>query len=253
MRSAVFISVRNKARRLPEKVLRDLKGRRVIEHIIDRVRQAKRPDLYVVATSAHPDDRILVELARAEGIEAFQGSEDDKLKRYLDAAREFDVEFATIVDGDDVFCDPTCIDMIIAEYAQRGGDYIIVDHLPVGVTAFGVRIEALARVVGQKKERDTEVWGQYFANDPSFVSKFLEPPPKWRHPDWRMTLDYPEDLAFFQAVYDELHEPGKVFSFDAIADLLDGRPDIVALNAGAQEKYSASIRAQIEKQAGTHA
>jgi spore coat polysaccharide biosynthesis protein SpsF len=242
MKSAIFLSVRDKATRLPGKITASICGRRAIEHLIDRLKCAKRPDLLVMTTSVHRDDSALVEIANKEGILAYRGSEEDKLVRYLDAARHFEVDFCVVVDGDDLFADPTVIDRIIDAYGETGGDYIICDHLPIGVTGFGVKVAALQEVVDTKAESDTEVWGGYFSGNPRFRSIYLDPPPRWRHAEWRMTLDYPEDLAFFSAVFDILYEPGCVFGFEEIVALLESRPDIVALNAGALEKYEANLK-----------
>jgi spore coat polysaccharide biosynthesis protein SpsF len=239
---AVFLSARDKASRLPGKTLAPICGQSAIRHLIDRLKLARRPDLIILTTSVHPGDASLAEIAKREGIEVFRGSEDDKLQRYLDAARQFGVEFCVVVDGDDLFADPTVIDQIIESYRTSQADYIICDHLPIGVTGFGVKIAALQKVVETKAESDTEVWGGYFANNPEFRSLFLEPPPRWRRTDWRMTLDYPEDMAFFTAVFEALYKPGQVFSFDAIVELLERRPDIVSINAGAREKYEANLR-----------
>ena len=245
MRTGIFISARNKARRLPGKTFHPIKGRSVIEHIIDRVRTAPGADVVVLSTSVHPDDAVLVDVARRNGIEGFQGSEDDKLTRYLDCARRHMIDFAVIVDGDDVFCDPQVIGRIIWEKKSSGGDFIIVDGLPVGVTGFGVDVAALAKVVAGKKEHDTEIWGRYFVDNPAFKSVLLPPPPAWAHPEWRMTLDYPEDRVFFERVFDELHRPGRLFSFDEIAALLNRKPEIVAINAGAQKVYEENLKRTI--------
>lgn len=241
-KTAIFLSVRDKATRLPGKITAPIHGRKVIEHLIDRLKLATRPDLLVMTTSTHPGDSGLINVARKEGILAFRGSEDDKLLRYLDAARAHGVEFCVVVDGDDVFADPTTIDRIVEAYGTTGADYIICDHLPIGVTGFGIKVKALQTVVDTKAESDTEVWGGYFADNPLFESLFLEPPARWRRSDWRMTLDYPEDLAFFTAVFDGLYKPGRVFPFDEIVDLLERRPDIAALNAGVWEKYEANLK-----------
>jgi spore coat polysaccharide biosynthesis protein SpsF len=242
MRTAIFISARNKARRLPGKTLHPIKGRSVTEHIIDRVRLAPGVDIVVLTTSVHPDDTPLLELARRNRIEPFAGSEDDKLTRYLDAADKYGIDFAVVVDGDDVFCDPTVIGSIIAEHKASGGDFIVVDKLPVGVTGFGIDISALRRVVATKREHDTEVWGSYFTENPSYVSKRLRAKPAWERPGWRMTLDYPEDLAFFERVFDELYRPGSVFSFDEIVDLLDRKPEIAAINQHVQGAYEKNLK-----------
>jgi spore coat polysaccharide biosynthesis protein SpsF len=48
----------------------------------------------------------------------------------------------------------------------------------------------------------------------------------------RWTIDYPEDYEFIRTVYDELWtEEEPVFSLGDILNLLDGRPDIAALNS----------------------
>ncbi|MCF8482114.1 MAG: hypothetical protein K9H25_16950 [Rhodospirillum sp.] len=241
-KSAVFLSIRDKAKRLPGKVVRDIKGRKAVEHLIDRIKTAQRPDLVVMTTSVHPDDDGLERIARDEGIECFRGSEEDKLVRYLDAADQYGVEFFAVVDGDDLFCDAAGIDQIIEAYDQDGGDYIIVDHLPLGATAFGVRTEAMRDVVARKEENDTEVWGACFTENPEFEARLLDPrDERLRKPDIRMTLDYQEDLDFFSAVFDALYREGTVFSFGAIMDLLEQRPEIVALNQGMKEKYALGL------------
>lgn len=214
---------------------------------MDRVRTSPGVDIVCLTTSTHSDDAVLCDVARRNGIEASRGSEDDKLQRYLDAARALSVDFAVVVDGDDVFCDPTVIGRIIAEHKARGGDFIIVDKLPVGVTGFGIAIDALEKVVMSKKEQDTEVWGQYFTRRSDLTSKLLSPPPEWSHPEWRMTLDYAEDLAFFERVFDELYRPGHVFAFDEIVSLLVAKPEIAAINAGVQKIYEQNIARTIRE------
>src|SRR5207249_306202 len=87
--SAIFISVRDKATRLPGKIYADLGGRPAIERLIERMRTCTEPDRVVVCTSTHPDDRKLLATAERAGISAFAGSEDDKLDRYLRAAERF--------------------------------------------------------------------------------------------------------------------------------------------------------------------
>jgi spore coat polysaccharide biosynthesis protein SpsF len=48
----------------------------------------------------------------------------------------------------------------------------------------------------------------------------------------RMTIDYPEDYAFVAAVYDSLWRGSRpVFPLEEILDLLERRPDVLALNA----------------------
>ena len=242
MKTAIFLSVRDKATRLPGKVLRGIKGKPIIEHLIDRLKKARIPDLIVMTTSIHLDDARLAQIAVKNQINCFRGSEDDKLQRYLDAADQYGVDFIAVVDGDDIFCDPICIDRVTEAFLKTGADYITCEGLPLGVTPFGVRVEALRQVCNLKAESDTEVWGGYFTGTDIFHTLSLKVEKRFRRPDLRMTLDYPEDFAFFEAVFKRLYRTGDVFSLDEIILLLDHHPEIVALNQGVQQLYRDHIK-----------
>lgn len=243
MRTAAFISIRDKSTRFPGKVMKKIHDQAAAAHLIDRVKTARRPDIVVMTTSTNPDDDSLVALAHQKNIAAFRGDEKDKLKRYVDAADEFDIDFFCVVDGDDLFNDAETLDRIIDEFTARQGDYIICDHLPVGVTSFGVRTEAMRKVLETKAEDDTEVWGGYFTKTGMFDVRLLEPlDASHKRPDLRMTLDYPEDLRFFEAVFDALYVPGKVFPFSEIMKLLNARPQIARINQGVQKLYEQGLR-----------
>ena len=243
MKSAIFLSIREKATRLPKKVLLEIKGKTVTEHLIERLKQAKLPDLLVLCTSTHPDDTILVEIAKKAGIEYFRGSEDDKLDRYLNAALKFGVDFMVIGDGDDIFCDPVFIDKTIERFIQTDADFIACKELPLGVASSGFKREALRKVCEIKAEEDTEVWGGYFTDTGLFKVEYLEVEDEdLRHPEIRMTLDYQEDFDFFKAIFDRLYLPGKVFSLKKIMKLLQSNPHIININKDLQKAYLENLR-----------
>jgi spore coat polysaccharide biosynthesis protein SpsF len=240
MRSAIFLSVRNKATRLPGKALLDLGGAPVTQRLLERLRQSREADRVVLTTSTHPDDAVLVDLARRVGVDAFCGSEDDKLDRYLQAARAHDIDLAVIVDGDDPLCDPGYIDRVIRRARETGADYVGCAGLPVGVAASGVRVDALERVCRLKTEHDTEVWGGYFTDTGLFTVSTVEADPAHTAPDVRMTLDYPEDYAFFQELYRALGQGP--LALDDVLGLLRRRPDVAEVNQAAQAAYEANLR-----------
>ncbi len=53
----------------------------------------------------------------------------------------------------------------------------------------------------------------------------------------RLTLDYPEDLAFFEALFMELYKESAVFGIDQIVSLLRRRPDLLGINSMVNEEY----------------
>jgi spore coat polysaccharide biosynthesis protein SpsF len=242
LKTAVFISIREKSTRLPKKSLRVIEGRNVCEWLIERVRLARLPDLVVLTTSTDPRDAVLCRIAEQAGIASFQGSEDDKLDRYLQAAKAFGVEFAIIVDGDDLFVSEEHIDAAVERYRATRADYISQEGLPLGAASFGVRIEALEEVCRLKAENDTEVWGGYFTRSDRFKVQMIQvQDPVLRNPGLRMTLDYEEDLAFFTRVLEAVGRGGRVPRFREIMDFIAGHPEVAEINRGAQEKYEKNL------------
>jgi spore coat polysaccharide biosynthesis protein SpsF len=242
MRTAIFLSSRNKATRLPGKALLPLAGRPMTARLIERLQSARVPELVVLTTSAHPDDRVLVDLARAAGIETFCGSEDDKLDRYLQAMHRFDVDVAAIVDGDDPLCDPGYLDRLLTAVCETGAGYGTVRELPVGLTANVVERGPLARVCEMKAEHDTEVWGGYFTNYGLFRTCVLDADESHRDPALRLTLDYPEDYQLFTAIFDALQRGERVFTLDELFDLVRARPELKQINAGVAARYEANLK-----------
>jgi spore coat polysaccharide biosynthesis protein SpsF len=242
MKSAVFITVRMKSTRLPKKAILKIKGKTVIEHLIERVKLARLPDLFVLCTSTNPDDDILVSIAKKNGIEYFRGSEDDKLDRHLNAAIKYDVGFMVNVEGDNVFYDPEMIDKTIEIFIHTQADYITCKDLPLGTAAHGIKFEALKKICEIKDETDTEVYGGFFTETGLFRVEYLDVEDELRHPEIRMTLDYLEDYEFFKAVFDELYSPGKIFTLKEILALLRKKPQIMEINKHLQEKYAKHLQ-----------
>lgn len=237
MKRAVFITVRMKSARLPKKALLKIKGRTTIEHLIDRVKSAKRPNLIVLCTSTHLDDAVLADIAKKKGIEVFRGSPEDKLDRYLNAARKYGIDFIVNVDGDDILCGPELVDRTIEHFEKTRADCIIWQEFPVGAVPIGIKVTALEKVCQIKDEVDTEVWPGYFTDTGIFTVEYLEAEEELRHPEIRMTLDYPEDLEFFKKIFEGLYIPRKIFSLREIITFLKENPQIIDINKHMQKAY----------------
>lgn len=246
MKTAIFLSVRNKATRLPNKHFLKIKGRTTIEHLIDRLKLARLQDMIVLCTSTNTDDNNLVEIAKRNNIYYFRGSEDDKLDRYLEAANKFKIDFMVVVDGDDLFCDPIYIDKIIETFKKTNADFIYCDGLPFGAASNGIKISALQNVCETKSEKDTEVWGNYFLKNKDFKKIALKAAPELNYPEFRMSLDYKEDFDFFARVFEELGDKN-TFPLRDIVNLLKKKPEIRMINQHMHSAYEKNIKRKEEK------
>lgn len=238
MKTGFLITARLKSTRLPEKLLREVEGKAIFSHMIDRLKLAKRVDEIIVCTSTNPQDDRLVDLAAAEGIKSFQGDEDDVVKRLSDAASKFELDYILSITADCPFSDPEYADRIVAEYERTGADLIRALDLPHGAYSYGVKPAAYRKVLEIKTDNNSEVWGRYFTDTDLFTVYDLPiDNPLHHQPNLRMTLDYPEDLEFFKAVFAKLYSPDRTFTLDEILEFLKEHPEVVALNRHCATAY----------------
>lgn len=240
--SAIFVSIRNKATRLPGKSFLPLGGKPLVDQLISRLKHAARPSRIVITTSVHGDDAIFEEVAGRTGVECFRGSEEDKLDRYLAAMRHHGCELAAIVDGDDPLCDPGYIDLLLEAVDAGGADFGTTVDLPVGVTSNVIRQAAVERVCAMKTEHDTEVWGGYFLQTGLFSAVKLQPAAAHRDAELRLTLDYQEDYDLIRAVFDALGPSGEFFTLGEALDFIRSKPELRRMNVEAAGRYEANLK-----------
>jgi len=234
----VFITARMGSTRLPGKHLLEICGKPVIEQMITRIKQTKLPEFIVLCTTSLTEDDVLIEIANRCNIKIFRGNPTDILKRWLDTADHFGVQHFISAEADDVFCDPEFIDIIIQELQKNTYDYISCKGLPFGVTPTGIKVEALRKICSLKKENDTEGQERFFTKTGLFKVHYIEiTDPELINPDARMTLDYPEDYAFFKKVFAYLGGDGNFFSLREILNLLKEHPEIMKINNKMQAIY----------------
>lgn len=242
MRVGILLSVREKASRLPGKVIKQIFDKNVTEHLVSRLKMSKLADEIIIATSIDSRDDVFENIAVNFDVEVFRGSEDDKLLRYYDAAQAFNLDGVIVVDGDDLLCFPEFIDQTIEALKQDTlCDVIFTKDLPLGAAAAGIKTHALKKVIELKDEDDTEVWGGYFTTTDHFKVKYLQAQGIFNNPNIRMTLDYDEDFNFFKTIFEKLYPKNQQFSSLEVMTLLKENPEISQINKEAQIKYENHI------------
>src|ERR1035437_9031560 len=109
-----IVQARLGSTRLPEKVLAEIEGYTLIEHVLRRSAAAKRVDKVVVATTNRPEDDRLEKFVRESfGFEVFRGSTDDVLDRFFRCAAPYSPELIVRITADDPLKDPEIIDRAV--------------------------------------------------------------------------------------------------------------------------------------------
>lgn len=245
MTFATLIVARLGSSRLPRKHLAPVLGRPVIEHLIDRVKEARQVNRIVLCTTNRAEDEELVALARRVGVDVFQGSDANVLQRMLDAARAFAIDCVVVVEADEVVCDWALIDALVTRARETGADYLTVSGVPAGSYLHAIRTSALARVCERlDAETSTDGWARYFTTPGGIaftVDELRVDNPELDLPAARLTLDWPEDLQLIRAVFGRLEHLRRPPALKEILNLLRAEPSLLEINRHLIETYAARV------------
>jgi spore coat polysaccharide biosynthesis protein SpsF len=234
-RTVCLVTARMASARCPGKALMELlPGEPLLAVLIGRMRTSKAVDEVALATSVNPENDPIADLGRALGVRVFRGDEDDVLKRHVDAAREFGADHVVRVTGDNPLTDVGTMDALVARHLEEGADYTYVpgEALLMGILAEVISRDALERSWerGEAKHR-SELVTLYIKEHPAeFKIAMRDLDPDLLRPSYRLTVDHPEDVRLQREIFTLLGRGPLVETKDAIA-LLDGRPDLVAINS----------------------
>ena len=242
MKIVASIEARMGSSRLPGKVLMDVGGKPALARLVDRLRECRRLDDIILATSTDPRDDVLEQWARAYGLAVHRGSEDDVLQRVVESHAAAGSDIVVEVTGDCPLLDHEVIDLGIETFLANDCDVVTnarVPSYPQGADVQVFRTDALAKVAATIDDPAVrEHVSLYFYEQPELYRVIhLVAPTSIQLPDLRLQLDYPEDLEFVRRVYERL-EPihGGTFTTARIVELLANEPELAAINAHCVEK-----------------
>lgn len=241
MKIGAIIQARMGSSRLPEKVMKNLEGKTVLEHVIERVMQSKLINEIIIATTIHERDSIIETEALRCGVKTFRGSEDDVLSRYYYAAKENNLDIVVRITSDCPLIDPKVLDEIIEYYLKN--NYSIVSNaspdtssrtyprgLDTEVFSFD-ELEAAFNNANKKYQREHVTPYIYEESNRVFYYKNDVDYSKYR---W--TLDTDDDFKLISEVYEYMYNGVHDFYLNDIIDLFRKRPELYYINAHVEQK-----------------
>lgn len=237
MKTVILIAVRMKSRRLPKKAIVDIEGKPLIEHVIERLKAARVPQSIVLCTSTHPDDGVLVDIAKRSGVNWFRGSEDDVLDRFIKAAETEGADIVVRTTGDNPLTDPVYLDKAVTHHTNTGAEYTFIEGLPKGTECEVISVDSLekCRKMAHNPEL-SEYMTLYFKDSGLFKTARVIASPDVYRPHYRLTVDTPEDLELIREIYQRLYAGRGIFPLSEAVKLLDESPNLRAINVHLQPK-----------------
>ncbi len=240
MKTAVIVQARMGSTRLHGKVMQTIAGKPALAHVLERCKRIERADAVVCAVPDQAESAALESIAHACGASVYRGSEQDVLGRYLGAAEMIGADVVMRVTSDCPLIDPAVCDGVLNLRARMGGEYVANNTprtFPHGLDCEAFTTEALAQANHETQELyDREHVTPWLRRAPHLKRGNLDSMRRDldRH---RWTLDYPEDLAFFRAVFAALLPESEATMEDVLA-VLSAHPELSEINA---VRHTASV------------
>lgn len=200
--ATAIVTARSRSSRLPGKCLVEIcDGLSAIQIVIRRAALTGLP--VVLATSDHPSDDMLADIAAAEGIPAFRGSETNKIKRWHDCFAHFGIHQGVLVDGDDLTLDYFLVRRVVARMATSPAELFAAPaDITPGLFTYAITGAALKRLYAAAVSAvDTDVIRPFIEKAGLQVEEVALEEADERGRTVRLTIDYSDDVEFYRQLY----------------------------------------------------
>lgn len=238
-KTVAIIQARMGSTRLPNKVLKEISGKPLIWHIIERAKLAKNIDQIIVATSTNDLDTPLYDYLTSIDVLCIRGSEDDVLSRYYTAASDVGADIIVRLTGDNPLIDYKMLDDAIEYYHKSGLPYVSTIDVPtinkpiplgVGCEVFSYELLKEAHMNAMKSyEREHVTPYMYLDKIKTNRSEIIPY-------SFRLTVDTIEDFSCISMIYELLYHGKHDFCTDEIIECLLSNLDIAIKNADIIQK-----------------
>lgn len=243
MKVVCLVQARVGSTRLPGKILKEICGKTILHHEIDRLKKCKEIDEIVIATTDKEDDDKIVNEAKKLSVKYFRGSENDVLSRFYYAAKENNADIIVRVTSDCPCIDFEILDKMLIyfkdKYKEKQVDYLsntINRTYPRGYDIEIFTFSALEKsYINAKKEYEREHVTPYiYDKTNNFLKLSFEN--KEDYSEYRVTLDTIEDFIVIKNIFENLYYKNPYFKLNDVVQYLNNNLHIVDINKHIEQK-----------------
>jgi spore coat polysaccharide biosynthesis protein SpsF (cytidylyltransferase family) len=236
-KTTAIIRARLGSERFPNKVLSLIGGKPALQILIDRVKKADIHDIILLTTCEPEDDRLYL-FAVDNGIQCLRSDYNVLFKTY-DTAISNKTDIIVDITADCPFIDNRIINELLEIQNIEDADYvsnIFPRHLPIGFDIQVYKTTALKQAIKKitkKNHYNHSGWNILnYCKDLFIINLPIEP--FYNYSDWRVVLDYPEDLILLNKIYD--HFQRYDMTQWEIIDFIKANPELLEINKNCKQK-----------------
>jgi spore coat polysaccharide biosynthesis protein SpsF len=217
MSCCAVIQARMGSKRFPQKSQYAISGKTVLAHVLEAVLQVLPASDIFVASSIHPDNEAIVDIASAYNIAVYRGDETKVVSRFVNILNHNQYEYFIRLSGDSPLLDYRVLQESInlLQYKESRGEIVdivssAVDRgYPSGTNVELVKVETLLHEYPKfyAPQHDSEFALSYFyENKEQFI--ILSLPAIIDNPSaYKFAFDTPEDLVIIEKIFAQMDKP----------------------------------------------
>jgi len=276
MHTIAIIQARMGSSRLPGKVLLDIAGKPMVQHVIERTRLAHSLSMdgtgstsgsVIVATTSDPADDPMAKFCEEQGVPCSRGSVHDVLDRYYQAAKAQQASIVVRITADCPLIDPELIDQTVRLVSEKHSPHTdfacnrlpppFQRSFPIGLDVEVCTFAALERAWHES----SETFHREHVMPYIYQDVHLEEPPAGQKttrgssprgfkiavlnhvPNYgtlRWTVDTAEDLAFIREIFSRLKDRTQFTWYDVLR-VVENEPQLAEINASIRHKTMTEI------------
>lgn len=231
-----MIQARMGSSRLPGKVMKEVLGKPILQHIIERLDFCNEIDKIIVITSDEAENEPIRELCDNLSVDCFSGNEFDVLDRYYQAAIVLNLN-----DGDNIvritadcpLIDSKIVDEVIRKHLEGNFDYTtntLIRSFPDGLDCEVFTVPILKEMWDTAKlKSEREHVTLFIKNNPDNYN-LGNIKQDCDLSDLRWTVDEKEDFILIKKIYECLYDEEKIFLMEDILELFNNNPSLLKIN-----------------------
>ncbi|TLX79092.1 MAG: spore coat biosynthesis protein F [Thaumarchaeota archaeon] len=238
MKVVATIEARMTSSRLSGKSMKSILGKPMLQLLIERVKNCKKIDAIVVATTENATDDIIEELSKKMSVNCFRGSENDVLDRVLKAAKSVKGDIIVELWGDSPLVDPILIDEIVEYHLENNYDCVgttlpnFKKTFPLGLSVLIFPTKILDEVdkITQKPEDRENVSNYIYEHPEKYKIAPMQCPDELNFPNLRFTVDEESDFELVKTVFENLYPTNNNFRASDVIKFLNSNLQVRNLN-----------------------
>lgn len=215
--------------RMPAKVLKEVLGKPLLSHLVERLLRAQLVDKVVLAIPVSSVNDPLVGFGERAGLEVVRGSELDVLDRFVAVASQHPAEIFVRITGDCPLVDPQIVDQVIQLVLSSEVEYARTELLyPDGLDVEAFTARALTSAAENARDNfDREHVTPFMRRRGEGLVAHLRSPKDLSR--LRLTIDEPEDFEVLSRIFS--HFGSNEFCLEEVVQLAEEMPDLFVANS----------------------